>query len=64
MHGHKVIIIPWHATGTLEDEEADVYGHTDGFIKYCSANRILMGNQNSPHSNSRKLIQTMESCRI
>ena len=30
--GHKVIIIPWHATGTLEDEEADVYGHADGFI--------------------------------
>lgn len=33
--GHKVIIIPWHATGELDDEEADVYGHADGFIKYC-----------------------------
>ena len=42
--GHKVIIIPWHATGALDDEKADVYGHADGFIKYCGGNRILMGN--------------------
>ena len=36
--GHPVIIIPWtpHAD--------DVYGHADGFVKWCGGNRILMGN--------------------
>ena len=41
---HKIVIIPWHATGKLGDEEADVYGQSDGFIKYCRGNRILMSN--------------------
>lgn len=41
---HKVIIIPWHPTGSLDNEEADIYGHSDGFIKYCDGNRILMSN--------------------
>ena len=59
--GHKVIIIPWHATGTLEDEEADVYGHADGFIKYCGANRILMGNhRDSEEDEAIKIRQILE----
>lgn len=41
---HEVVIIPWHATGKLDDKDADVYGHSDGFIKYCGGNRILMSN--------------------
>ena len=36
--GHPVIIIPWTS------HEDDVYGHSDGFIKWCGDNRILMGN--------------------
>ena len=36
--GHLVIIIPW------TPHEDDVYGHSDGFIKWCGDNRILMGN--------------------
>ena len=36
--GHPVIIIPWTS------HEDDVYGHSDGFIKWCDDNRILMGN--------------------
>ena len=36
--GHPVIIIPW----TLHED--DVYGHSDGFVKWCGDNRILMGN--------------------
>jgi len=36
--GHPVIIIPW------TQHEDDVYGHSDGFIKWCGDNRILMGN--------------------
>ena len=36
--GHPVIIIPW------TPHEDDVYGHSDGFIKWCGDNRILMGN--------------------
>lgn len=36
--GHPVIIIPW------TQQEDDVFGHSDGFIKWCGDNRILMGN--------------------
>ena len=36
--GHPVIIIPWTSHAD------DVYGHADGFIKWCGDNRILMGN--------------------
>lgn len=36
--GHPVIIIPW------SQYEDDVYGHSDGFIKWCGENRILMSN--------------------
>ena len=36
--GHPVIIIPWN------QHDDDVYGHSDGFIKWCGDNRILMGN--------------------
>ena len=36
--GHPVVIIPWTS------HEDDVYGHSDGFIKWCGDNRILMGN--------------------
>ena len=36
--GHPVIIIPW------TPHEDDVYGHSDGFIKWCGDNQILMGN--------------------
>ena len=35
--GHPVIIIPWTPHGD------DVYGHSDGFIKWCGDNQILMG---------------------
>ena len=40
----KVIFIPWTRHSQPGDEEADVYGHADGFIKYCGGNRILMTN--------------------
>ena len=36
--GHPVIVIPW------TPHEDVVYGHADGFIKWCGDNRILMGN--------------------
>ena len=55
--GHKVIIIPWHATGELDDEEADVYGHADGFIKYCGGNHILMGNHRDSDEEEAILIR-------
>ena len=41
--GHPVIIIPW------TPHEDDVYGHSDGFIKWCGDNRILMGNHGDCH---------------
>lgn len=36
--GHPVIIIPW------QSHADDKFGHSDGFIKWCGGNRILMGN--------------------
>lgn len=41
---HPVIIIPWTS------HEDDVYGHSDGFIKWCGDNRILMGNYGDRYS--------------
>lgn len=40
---HKIIIIPWHCIDP-DDEEADVYGHSDGFIHWCGENKVLMSN--------------------
>lgn len=50
--GHKVVIIPWEASDPsvklskqyIEKKQPDVYGHSDGLIKYCGDNRILMSN--------------------
>ncbi len=41
--GHKIIIIPWHCI-CPDDEDADVYGHSDGFIHWCGGNKVLMSN--------------------
>lgn len=57
LFGHKVIIIPWRATGGLEDKKADVYGHADGFIKYCGGNRILMSNHRDLDNNEATQIR-------
>ena len=38
------MFIPWTRHSQPDDEKADVYGHADGFIKYCGGNRILMTN--------------------
>lgn len=42
--GHKVIFIPWTRHGEISDPNIDRYGHSDGFIKYCGGNRILLSN--------------------
>ena len=39
-----VIIIPWTMHGDFDAEETDKYGHSDGFIKWCGNNHILMNN--------------------
>lgn len=41
---HKVIFIKWKRHCALNSSEGDVYGHADGFIKYCGDNKILMSN--------------------
>lgn len=43
LFGHRVVIIPWHVIDP-SDSKADIYGHSDGFVKYCGNDRILMGN--------------------
>lgn len=41
---HPVIVLPWKMHGDFDAEDTDKYGHSDGFIKWCGTNRILMGN--------------------
>ena len=42
--GCPVIIIPWTMHGDFDAKDTDKYGHSDGFIKWCGGNHILMGN--------------------
>ena len=42
--GHPVITIPWSMHGNFNDPTTDKYGHSDGFIKWCGSNQILMSN--------------------
>ncbi len=47
--GHKVIFIPWVRHAEPHEEGKDVFGHADGFIKYCGNNKILMSNHREAH---------------
>lgn len=42
--GRHVIVIPWHQIGDAKDPKNDVYGHSDGFVKWCGGNKVLMSN--------------------
>lgn len=42
--GKKVLIIPWKKHIIKGGGSDDIYGHADGFFKYCGGNRILMNN--------------------
>ena len=44
--GKKLILLPWRAHPS--DKNGDIYGHSDGFVKYCGKNKILM----SSHADS------------
>jgi agmatine/peptidylarginine deiminase len=55
-----VIIIPWHCIDP-DDEYADVYGHSDGFIHWCGGNKVLMSNHREVDPEEAKEIkQIME----
>lgn len=55
--GHPVIIIPWTMHGDFDDDSTDKYGHSDGFIKWCGGNRILMGNHGDEYPEEAKEIR-------
>ena len=56
----KVIIIPWHCIDP-DDEYADVYGHSDGFLHWCGGNKVLMSNHREVDPEEAKEIkQIME----
>ena len=38
-----IIIIPWHCNNP-DDPNADVYGHSDGMVKWTGGNHVLMSN--------------------
>lgn len=59
--GHEIIIIPWHCINP-EDEYADRFGHSDGFIHCYRDNRVLMSNHRDMDAEEAKQIRnTMES---
>lgn len=54
--GHPVIIIPW------QSHADDKFGHSDGFIKWCGGNRILMGNHGDYYpQEAEKIRRILES---
>ena len=56
----KVIIIPWHCIDP-NDENADFFGHSDGFIHWCGGNKVLMSNHREVDPEEAKEIkQIME----
>ena len=42
LRGH-IIILPWHCDNP-EDPNADVYGHSDGLVKWTGGRHVLMSN--------------------
>ena len=59
--GHEIIIIPWHCINP-DDEYADIFGHSDGFIHWCGDNRVLMSNHRDFDAEEAKRIrEIMES---
>lgn len=52
--GHPVIIIPWTMHGKFDSDATDKYGHSDGFVRWCGGNRVLMGNHGDeyPHESA------------
>lgn len=41
--GREVIVIPWHCLNP-DDEDADRFGHSDGFFHWCGGGHVLMSN--------------------
>jgi agmatine/peptidylarginine deiminase len=59
--GHEIVIIPWHCINP-DDEYADVFGHSDGFIHWCGGDQVLMYNHRDVDSEEAKRIrEIMES---
>lgn len=54
---HKVIFIPWVRHAPPSSKTEDVYGHADGFIKYCGNNKILMTNHRESRPNEADAIR-------
>lgn len=55
--GHPVIVIPWKMHGDFNACDTDKYGHSDGFIKWCGGNRILMGNHGDQYPEEATVIR-------
>ena len=55
--GHPVIIIPWTLHGDFNSDDTDKYGHSDGFLRWCGDNRILMGNHGDSYPEEAKEIK-------
>lgn len=57
----KVIIIPWHCIDP-NDEYADIYGHSDGFVHWCGGREVLMSNhRDTDPEEAAKIKQILET---
>ncbi len=54
--GTTPIIIPWHCDDPT-DYEGDIYGHSDGIVRWCGGNKILMSNHRESHPEEAEKIR-------
>lgn len=54
----EIIVIPWHCLDP-NDEDADRYGHSDGFIHWCGGNKVLMSNHRDFDANEAAEIKNI-----
>ena len=59
--GYPIVFIHWVRHGKPQDKNVDVYGHADGFVKWCGGRRILMSNHRETEPAEADIIrQTLE----
>ena len=53
--GKKAIFLPWMPHP--DDKNGDIYGHSDGFVKYCAENKILMSSHTDSYPDEAEQIK-------
>ena len=59
--GYKIIVLPWNCIDSNK-EYADIFGHSDGFIRWCGGDKVLMSNHRDFDSKeAEEILRIMES---